>query len=1529
MTDYYEIHEGHLQEGEIAYASDIMSNLKAIQDAFQNVIKDFTEGQAWILGTNDQSDKDAFILTPESKRNGRYIDQMNIANGDDVDLVSIRQTSYRQPIRISRSSIYSIIVSMQNKSEKSVPVSFELRDDQGDLIPGMKSVVTVPSETKEPQEFEVIFDLDYYPTAHGIEPEELEDGDTDLANDKEGEESAVDVESDTDDEEDLASSTAGASVIYLYVDALNKNKQEAFDVNTKQDNGYAWNDTDPTFGIVINKNSTYGSGLEENNGSGFVKASKGGDLAFKEVFANSPAYKCTVGQAIVNGKKVMLADTHVCVSGGSSFGDVISRIYMDDEGHLHSANSEPFTGDEPATPIEVTESHLHIADITTYANDVNNPVISQSDETQVTRPRSHHERLRRLENKTRYLEDISVPPRFKYVLTGEDWIDTNPHVDLTSRSYNGLQAQELDSLKSGEYTITTDSKGEFIIKASKAKTFSIPVGLDEVTQKIIDAMKLDSAGLKKLKKSVTVIKESKDLAEHDLTRAKIFEKVKNLAIDYEKKRITLKNDTDTGVIVASNKKEAKLTEFNPWDDSKSNRPSSSKVKPITRSYTVVSGKNGSRDYASEYPAMTLYTDGCHLKKLQIPIHKFKNCDGMQFFLWKRQGPNNKKNTVWLKKPRIFKSKVQSLKNAKKKKGYQILEDGIMLDFGKKGLKLKKGQYVLVCLPIVKSGKGTVYVDTYKPKNSKDFCIRYYGASNASHFLLKDRYQEVWYNPAKAQMMDTNYDTEGELESSVIKWENEEPIKSIKPSMNITTPDHTKAALYADVGGGWKKLKLNEENDMTGSGSGETFKWKLVMKGNSKETPTIKYSKKKKYAINFEITRSAPQTQNQEAFNTLDKNLCLTSKLIDANNILRQYLGDMNFALTDSKFSNYEFARIWAQDESKDKLNIDIFGSDYLAEVKQGTDSQTYTNVTDKDGNQLYYPVYSFHYVDVKLEDIPRISTDYSNYDPTLEDDEYNLRFKLDTENSYNDSDIRIIDPNGFELAKKEYAVDDNTNTDNTNDSSSSSSSGTGSNTNDSGSSGNSSSSSSSDSSTSSDSSDSSGNLQINLTKISTAQSDGATTSNQLLAVNRLSSPVDFTKYGGIQIAIKLNGSNDATVSGLALYLSSQNEVEVPNEKVPDDYLSAMEDGLPDLNLSQEEIIKKYANKVVYDKVIYNGTEVKVYYKSIWDSKTEEWGWQQIHDVKPYNIYKFIDRKEKSSTFKITSDNNGEEQYLEFEIDPNDSKLQYVKEIGIIALNDEKEYSNSGDVTSLEIVDFKVIKNDYYDAFNASKGDVFETAMPANRNGDVVCAAHEKLHVVYDERQDKYYTKTTPPTSSIQIKHQRVNDETLCTFDMTSKSTKNFNFIGIQLATDCLLTKHMLELHLKKVDSKGVETTIDKIQLPTTNYIYYPKTDSRDKVNLVQIIKKIKTTERFDKICLVATPKWMEYSGKLKNVTTEHPEGTLGEYITLYVGNIRLYRAKTMPFFYPYMRMKFYLDDADEVSREKIGIRKIGAIIQYQ
>ena len=1469
MVNYYEKHYGNLYPGDIAKSSDINQIQQNIQDALKNAIRDLTEGESWILGTNDQTDKDAFILTPASKRSGRYIDQMNLAEGDDVEIISFRETSYRQPIKLARSSIYSVIVKLQNKSEVSVPVVFELRDQDGDLIPNMRTTLTLPKQTNAPAEFEIVFDLEHYPTAHGLASEDLEDSSTDLIQ-KNTNEGSNEEGKDFSDEQTLESSTTGASVVYLFIEALNRNKFSDFDVNTQQSNGYEWNDVDPTFGIVINKNSQYGQLLEESTGNEFTSSSVPGDLYFKEVYANSPTYKCNLGQAIIGGEKVILADTHISVGGASTSGNVVSYIYMDTNGHLNFKNSDPFTGTTLPT-INVSEEHLHIANIITYQNDSKDPVIYQSDEERLYRPRSHHERIRRLEKKLNYTQEIAIPARLKYTRTGEDWIDPNPNIDFTDRYYNPVKAQDLDNLNNKQYVVTTDENGNFIIKMSQAESFSIPITLKNENSGKITTEKDKT----KVISSAQTTKYINEIDKSDKVRAQTFAEMKNLVNDFKKGTLVLSSTSKQGdVVVATTAKEAQETEFNPWDDSKQNRPESSDIKPNTRAYTVVKGKNSANDWVSEFPAMTFFTDtGYNLKKLEIPIYKFKNCSGIKFYIYKRQGPNNKTNTVWLEK-KITETKVFSLKNAKVKKGYQYMDNGFLIDFtesNKNGLTLPKGQYVIICLPIPTSGKGTVYVDTYKPKNSKDFCIRYHGAGNASHFLLKDRYQEIWYNPVKAIKEDIVYSKKGEVVSGVVSWENKESIKTIKPLINCTQPKGTEVEIWVDTGGGWIKIDKDKSNNVIGSGTGESFRWKVVLKSNSKDTPVISYDKDKKYAIKFEITRATPNTGNSDNQSALEsKNLCFTAKPFNANEILREYIGDQNLALTDNKFSNFEFARVWCKDgkEGEDSSNrknsvlIDISASDRIDPVMIKKSGQNeYVHQTDDNGKELYYPIYSLHYVDLHLDDFSQTSVDYSNYDAFVEDDEYNLRLKLDTENSYNDNDIKIVNPNDFVLMDESFSGSEND------------------------------------------------DICIDLSRVPSSDV------NQILARARFSNTLDLSKYAELRANFDIEGTENGTLAGLGIYISSQYESEAPSMLPSEDLDSALVDELPDLNSSQEEVISQYANQIIRKSYNENGVGYDIYYKSVWDSKEGIWKWEQLHDVKSYNIYELTDRGNNQSP--ITLSKSEEEHSFFIKVDPDSVNFQFVKEIGIITLKDDEKYSvnNVGKITLKE---FDAIKNDYYPVFSAAKKDKFKeisgrTPVEIKATGEMSLGT-------------KQYKNTVPDTSSITITHQDVYEsgEDLCTFDLTSKDTTGFNHIGIQIASDCFITKYMLELHFRKIEG-NIEKTIEKIRLPTLNYIYYPTT-ANNTINLSQVFKKIETSDRFDKIVLYATPKFKNYAKQLKTSTENE---NLGDTITLYIGNISLYKARTIPIFHWVMRMKFYLDEADEQTKEQLGIRKLGTILNYR
>lgn len=1495
MSKYYQKHEGNLFAGHIAEAQDINQIQQNTADAITNAIDDVYGGEGCILGGAE----DAFLLTPAETMNGRYVDQYNPVATEEEKYVSIRQTTYRQGIPITKTSIYSVIIKLRNKSKKTpITVTCELQDEEEKLIKNCVAKIVVPPET-EGDEYEVIFDLDYYPTVLNKESSEVVNNSnainplTDSSAPAEGEELVTDDETNEDSTESVVNS-AGASQVYFVIHALNKVQ---FDIYAN-DGEYVWNDEDPTFGVLMNTQSKYGQYLQSNNGSGYVTPDTPGDLYFKEIYSNSPTYKCNAGaQAIVGGEKVTLSDSHVVVNGGSAWGTIKSYIYMDQSGNLKSINSDPYTGDEPETMPPIGEPHLHIADIITDPDDETGPIIIQDDTNQTTRLRDHHERLRRLENIVNWTQDLALPHRLKYTWTGEDWIDTKNSVIYDADQEAPEHIAKLDQYKKSGYSVVTDANGEYVVKTTNA------VGMGASINFLDPKMGTVESGARNIIRSAQTSSYINKKDKTDETRLGVIAAMKNIEIDIKTGSVTLESN-NPNFSIASTDKEAKLTEFYPWDDTKENREIISgitgkvttvekmrkqvqkqqdkknkeenagnyslvrqQVPPKVRSYTVVSGKNDKNDKQSQYPGMTLYVEkSLHLKKLTIPITKFKNCSGVKFMLWRRQDKNNKKNSVDQLQKRIDVSPKFSLKNAKKKNGYQIMEDGFTWDFGSKGCTLKKGQYVIIAVPIVSSGKGTMYVETYRPAKARDFCIKYHGAANASHFEKMTSYPEVWYNSAKAVGYELEYKTSGYLTSATVTWKDtSEPIRAVRPKLNMTTPAGTRVVVEVKTGGSkWTELKLNEYN--TVEGGGKTFAWRLKLYGTKSATPVIKYSKKKKYALRLDILRGNPRMGDTGDALALDNNLCFTSKPFSGDKILREYIGDEYLGSQVPKFSNFEFARIWGEGDDEKKLSIDLAGSD----------------VTKKAGSN-YIPIYSMYYVDLSLDDFDSGSVDYSNYDPNMEDDEHNLRLKLDTEYSYNDSDIVFFNIADLQPTIDTLAIDDKP-------------------------------------------------TSINISKVTSS------TKNQIIGKAVFPNTINLAKYGGIRVGMKINGEDGGSLKGVALYISSSETGDnIPSnlDNEPTDLVDANintpEDQLPDLNASQEDVVQAYGGKIIKRYEKRNGIAGYVYYKSVWDQSTQKWNWELLHNIKSYNIYELKDRQNSNGDITVNAADKDTTKYFEIEGDENDINLQYAKEIGIILLNDEEKFSMEK-INDITIEEIKAFENDYYKFFDPSIGDAFTIKADA-----VEHKSYKNKDLQASGITDK---ATTPATNQVSILHQSTSasqSQVLAVFDGTSKLSKGFNHIGIKFVADCPIVKNMFELHLRKKNDDGSIETLDTIRIPTINYAFYPGT-AHSNINLYQIFKKIDTTERIDEIALVSTTKTKSFGEKIKkqftvggqNGATSISPGADGrESISLFFGDIVLYKARTIPMMHQHMRMKIYLDNMSKISRELVEIRKLGVVAEYK
>ncbi len=1397
--NFYRRVEGDIFPGHIAKSEDIQQIQTNIEEMSQSMWNAMHDHQAFMLGDREND----FILTAAPKRGGRYIDTMNISsNVANTIWLSPNKYGYKQPINKSKSSTYAIMVSLRNLYTRDVKFSFELQDEFGDKILGTKEVtVTVPKQTDD-QEFSVVFDAEHIPVMFGREPHELEGYDIKHSQPMDGKPHFYDEEDQLILDKDPKFNSMGSPKIFFVIKPLGLS---------------GTNITDDLFGIKVDTTAAYGQYLQQVGIGSLDYLDTDYSLLFKDVYAAAPTYICTGGEAIINGEMVHCVDTHVSIDGASSYGNVKSYVVMDDNGFLKAINTPAYIGDiDVNTDREITPNMYLIAIITTYVNDVKNPRVEQDDTNGITRIRSHHERLRRLEKEMAYQRDITIPPRLKFILSGNDIKNDNPQA-VTVRKYSGddskledvfVWEKQNDTIEPDTSFLTTDSRGNWVLKSTKAETINI------------------SATLKGDQSTTNISGEE---------LGKVIVKNTNIKLDTKNgiatlDQTTIKGQDTTKKISGQTKTEAKETTWNPWDDYKANRPSGKLSSSELKKHKFTVKKDGG-SRSSTYPAMTFYASSAmYLKKLAIPIHSFIDCKAVKFAIFKRQNPNNKTNTVWLEKKIWESDSISITKHVTTNGSTQKVTTPFVIDFtetkGKNGLKLDKAQYVILCLPIPKKTEGTIVIQTYKPSEStqsRDFLIKYHGNSNASSFRLVDRWFEIWYSNLAIEgtvVADKKeYNRTGVIESGQIVWDDSPNIDTVSYTANETTTDGTSFTVFADCGGGWIQLKEGEATQVTGGTS--SFRWKAEFKStNGKDTPKLAYSDKNKYAISFTITKKAPNV-GSTVYNESKINNCITSNTIYPGEVLATYIGDLgvsddgirNFNAS-SRFSNYEFLRLWASNSSVDNLIIDIAASDVRASTVtdisrspyikvHGTDPvhaneevDAYVRTMGSSLNSIAYPpgkdevdIFTWYYADLTLDDFDAKGVDYSNYDAELEFDEHNLRMKIDTDQAYNDDNI-VLYTNLDLIPIVEEEEEGSTGEDitynikeiETNDTTTS----------------------------------------VVSTKIS---SNYEADYNLYIWILTNDTPVDLTRYSALKMDYTLTGtSSDATISNLGFYISMAEEYECPTiideiETVP---VSMPVTLTP--NASQQELIDIWADKIFKEEVIINGTSYYCNYHYV-QNADGTYTKQQYHDLSSYTIFRLKD-------LEVTTE--GQHKQIYIPIDSDNERFSYVKEMGLITLNgdgynvtinDNDDNLEESDITDYELVVHEItsVARGFTTIFSGNDGEKF---IPYNEA---------------DHRPDgKYWMNRVKVNNESQNGMLRLNiypanlnssGEILCYYP-NSSITSDFNHFAMQMVADERIPKGALRVNLCS-DDKG-EVPVYSLDVPTLDFKFFRENKDYRGVGVAQI-----------------------------------------------------------------------------------------------
>lgn len=385
---------------------------------------------------------------------------------------------------------------------------------------------------------------------------------------------------------------------------------------------------------------------------------------------------------------------------------------------------------------------------------------------------------------------------------------------------------------------------------------------------------------------------------------------------------------------------------------------------------------------------------CDIKSITPYITKFQNIESFKIVLFKNDEVFNLMKTPGLcyqKRyqddgtfPNVYESNEYSLKEAATTKSNTIKLSKPVTFTPESPIHLPAGSYSLWVKPTLMAGQeeGTVFIKEYETLSETDtygvstkclgtaqgeiIYLETNNISNRSWDLLFEKKNHVYFE-------------RGTIMSKAISTANR--IYSCSVSKNVNIPEGCSITTYVSNNGG--RTWVNASNGpVTFSGTGNTFKWRLVLTGTGEITPEVYCNNDKGYALLFNVGTA------EDFVDYEDYKRCFETQLLDGN-LLTNYL---LAAQTSKRFSEWEFARIWMEDYDK-ASKIDICVSynedDPLVEVgqpKQYWPSKTFFNTV---------------FADLMLSDFQQTSVDYDNYEGTVEFDENNYRFDINEDYQYN------------------------------------------------------------------------------------------------------------------------------------------------------------------------------------------------------------------------------------------------------------------------------------------------------------------------------------------------------------------------------------------------------------------------------------------------------------------------------------------------------------------------------------------------
>jgi hypothetical protein len=461
------------------------------------------------------------------------------------------------------------------------------------------------------------------------------------------------------------------------------------------------------------------------------------------------------------------------------------------------------------------------------------------------------------------------------------------------------------------------------------------------------------------------------------------------------------NSTD-GLNIDTSKGEITLKANKYDDDYTTNKPVANQDKVNEKSETI--GYVINNDTAtlgqqqSQFPALNFELDTpMYVKSITPQITEFNGMENFSVVLFKDDAvfnPQIDKFVCYTKKfkddytfPNVYESDPVPLKNAiTQKNGNQKLSTPYEFPVD---TEIPAGKYTLLVYGTPSNNKGTIYVDCF---NTKDGITKFGSAMTCrgpstptivyiEPTNVKDYTWDLLIKHKKPQ-----YAEIGTLYSQTI--ETELPIRTVSTSKTYVIPDGCSIKTYVSNNGGRTYTEINNEPIKFNS-TGKLFKWKIVLKGTGSSTPTIKYNSQKGFAMVYNVGEAISDVKSTDYKRRLE------TRVMDAGWINANILGN---AYTYKNFSEWEFVRIWAEENDGD-LDIDIFISYNETPVIPIT-----ANAKDTHNNVFYSTVFA----DLTLGDFSQTSVDYSVNDEDVEFDEHNYRMDLNTDVMYNEAQGVVV-----------------------------------------------------------------------------------------------------------------------------------------------------------------------------------------------------------------------------------------------------------------------------------------------------------------------------------------------------------------------------------------------------------------------------------------------------------------------------------------------------------------------------------------